>query len=77
MFAAEGGKLEESGEAGGVGFEVGWELEEDGAELAGGAGGLDGGEEFSEGGAAFVEALEVGDALWSLEAEEEARRGGG
>ena len=54
-----------------VGFEVGRELEEQQTELAGLTDGLEDGEELSDVVAAIAEALEVGDALRSLEAEPE------
>ena len=74
---AEGGCGEEGGEALGVGFEVGRELEEEEAEFAGLADGFECGDELGYVVGAVGEALEVRDALGRLEAEAEVRRRGG
>ena len=73
----ETAEVEEGFEAGVVCGEVGWELEEEWAELAGGVRGCDGGDELGEACAALAEALEVGDALRGFEAETEGWRGDG
>ena len=73
----ERGCGEEGGEALGVGLEVGWELEEEEAELAGLADGLQRGEELGYVVGAGGEAFEVRDALRRLEAEAEVRGRGG
>ncbi len=71
-FGLECAGFEEGGQAGEVGAEVGWKLEEQQAELSGGSCGLEGGDELGDGGVAFAQALEVGDALRGFEAETEA-----
>jgi len=65
-------EMQESVEAVIVGCEVGWELEEERAELGCGLRWSEGSDELGERSAAFAQALEVGDALGSFEAEEEA-----
>ncbi len=59
----------------GVGGEVGRELEEEQAELAGLAEGLERVDELGEVGVAVLEAFEVGDALRGFEAEAEVGSG--
>jgi len=73
----EGGRAEEFAEAVGVGGEVGRKLEEEAAEFAGLADGLDPGNELLDVGGAVAETAEVGDALGGLKAETEAAWRGG
>jgi len=74
---AECGCGEEGGEALGVGLEVGRELEEEEAELAGLTDWLERRDELGYVVGAVGETFEVGDALGRLEAEAEVRRRGG
>jgi len=69
---AQGRRGEEIGEAGMIGDEVGRELEEQWAELAGATRGFERGDELSYGVMAIAQALEVGDSLLGLEAETKA-----
>jgi len=68
---AEGWGFEECCEACGVGFEIGWKLKEDEAEFGGLTHGLKSGEKEGYVFGAVGEALDVGDSLWSFEAEAE------